>query len=258
MGRGNTSLGLTLQARVFLPGAQPLPPAPVLPVDRPPDTTERSALDAALPRQPRHLAVAFSGDLAPGGWWGPARPSTWADAVAAIRYVASVLGVALAAEQDARLPWHPGRCARLVVGDVAVGHAGEIHPRVCRAWGVPARTSYAEVDVDAMVAAAPVLVHAPTFSTQPVAKEDVALVVPADVPAAAVERALRHGAGELLESVRLFDVYTGEQVPAGHKSLAFSLRLRAAERTLTEAEASAVRNAAVRAAAEATGARLRS
>jgi phenylalanyl-tRNA synthetase beta chain len=87
-----------------------------------------------------------------------------------------------------------------------------------------------------------------------VAKEDVALVVAADVPAAAVEAALRAGAGELLESVRLFDVYTGEQVGEGKKSLAFALRFRAPDRTLTEAETSAVRDAAVARAAETTGA----
>ena len=92
------------------------------------------------------------------------------------------------------------------------------------------------------------------FSTFPVAKEDVALVVDESVAAAAVEAALREGAGPLLESVRLFDVYAGEQIGEGKKSLAFALRFRAPDRTLVEGEAGAARDAAVAKAAELTGA----
>ena len=88
----------------------------------------------------------------------------------------------------------------------------------------------------------------------PLAKEDVALVVDADVTVAAVEHALCDGAGDLLESIRLFDVYTGEQIGAGQKSLAFALRFRAPDRTLTDAETGAARDAAVARAAELTGA----
>ena len=87
---------------------------------------------------------------------------------------------------------------------------------------------------------------------------DVALVVDAAVPAAELTDALRDGGGELLEDVRLFDVYTGEQVGAGKRSLAFALRFRAPDRTLTGAEATAARDAAVAAAVETHGATLRS
>jgi phenylalanyl-tRNA synthetase beta chain len=93
-------------------------------------------------------------------------------------------------------------------------------------------------------------------STFPVAKEDVALVVDADLTSEAVRSALASGGGELLESVRLFDVYSGPQVPEGKKSLAFSLRLRAADRTLTETDITTVREGALAAAAE-LGAALR-
>ena len=102
------------------------------------------------------------------------------------------------------------------------------------------------------------VVPGPDFSSYPVAKEDVALVVDEHVTAAAVEAALRDGAGALLESIRLFDVFTGEQIGAGKKSLAFALRFRAPDRTLTEAETSAARDAAVASAAERVGAVQRS
>ena len=98
------------------------------------------------------------------------------------------------------------------------------------------------------------MVPAPSFSDFPVAKEDVALVVDESVTAAEVEAALREGAGECLESIRLFDVYTGPQVGEGKKSLAFALRFRAPDRTLTEHEAGAARDAAVAVAAERCGA----
>jgi phenylalanyl-tRNA synthetase beta chain len=95
---------------------------------------------------------------------------------------------------------------------------------------------------------------APVFSTFPVAKEDVALVVDSTVSAADVEAALRMGAGPLLESARLFDVYTGEQIGSGKKSLAYALRFRAPDRTLTEVEVRAAVDAAVASAAAETGA----
>jgi phenylalanyl-tRNA synthetase beta chain len=152
-------------------------------------------------------------------------------------------------------PWHPGRCAEftLPTGEV-IGYAGELHPEVCTAFGLPSRTAAAEIDLDALIAAAPAMGDIPTISGFPVAKEDVALIVDEDIPAAAVERALRAGAGPLLESIWLFDVYTGPQIGKGKKSLAYALRLRAADRTLTDAEAAEARDAAVVAAGERTGA----
>lgn len=103
----------------------------------------------------------------------------------------------------------------------------------------------------------PATVRAPHVSSYPVATQDVALVVDASVPAGEVEAALREGAGELLEAIRLFDVYTGEQVGEGRKSLAYALRFRAPDRTLTAEEASRARAAAVASASDRTGAVLR-
>jgi phenylalanyl-tRNA synthetase beta chain len=151
-------------------------------------------------------------------------------------------------------PWHPGRCAEFRVGEALVGYAGELHPKVCKAYGVPARTAVAEIDLDVLLRHARAIVPGPRFSAYPVAKEDVALVVDASTPSAAVEAALREGAGELLESVHLFDVYTGDQVGEGRKSLAFALRFRALDRTLTEGESAAARDAAVALASSRLGA----
>jgi phenylalanyl-tRNA synthetase beta chain len=253
IGRGISDVSLFEQAPVYLPtpGAGP---APILGVDRRPDEAEWEALQAAIPQQPLHVAVALAGDREPSGWWGRGRAASWADPIAAVRRLAGTLGAEVEIRSAAYAPWHPGRCAEVVLNGEIVGHAGELHPSVCKAFGVPVRTAVAEVDLDALTGAAVTVVPAPAFSTYPVAKEDVALVVDASVPAVEVLETLREGAGGLLESVRLFDVYTGEQIGEGKKSLAFAMRFRAPDRTLTDAEAAEARDAAVAAAVERHGA----
>ena len=254
-GRGTTSLGIFETAAVFLPH-EPARKAPILGVDRRPTPEELGELESAVPDQPRHLAAVLAGERDGSGWWGKGRPATWADAVAVVREVARTLNVPVEVAAASYAPWHPGRCAEVRLGDRVVGHAGELHPRVCTAYGVPPRTAALELDLDALIAAA-TPVHAPTFSTYPVAKEDVALVVDTSVTSGELEATLREGAGSLLETVRLFDVYTGDQVPAGKKSLAYALRFRAPDRTLTDAEVAQARDAAVALAGQRHGAALR-
>ncbi|TKA12390.1 phenylalanine--tRNA ligase subunit beta [Actinacidiphila oryziradicis] len=254
--RGNHDLALFETGLVFRPsGEEPAPPR--LPVDRRPTDEEIAALDAALPRQPRQVAVVLSGAREQAGWWGNGYPAGWADAVEAARVIAREAGAELTVRKDQHAPWHPGRCAALYAGDALVGHAGELHPRVTKALGLPGRTSAMELDLDRLERASSGPVLAPKVSTFPVATQDVALVVDSSVPAADVESALRSGAGELLESLRLFDIFTGDQIGEGRKSLAYALRFRAPDRTLTAEEASAARDAAVSAASTRTGAVLR-
>jgi phenylalanyl-tRNA synthetase beta chain len=114
-----------------------------------------------------------------------------------------------------------------------------------------------ELDLDLLAADGEQRVSGPAVASYPVATQDVALIVDTAVPAADVESALRDGAGELLESIRLFDVFTGEQAGEGKKSLAYALRFRATDRTLTADEVTAAREAAVAAASARTGAVLR-
>jgi phenylalanyl-tRNA synthetase beta chain len=233
------------------------PPRPSV-AGRPSDT-ELASLEALLPDQPLHVAVALAGARTPDGWWGQGSAATWADAIQAARLVADAVGVELEVRGgSAPAPWHPGRCAELVLDGEVVGHAGEVAPKACETAGLPKRTAVMELDLGALIDAAVEVVTATPISTYPVAKEDVALVVASDVPASAVEAALVSGAGPLLESVRLFDVYVGEQVGEGRTSLAYALRFRAPDRTLKVDEVAAARDAAVAAAEAAVGASLRS
>ena len=252
LGRGAPGVALFETGAVAFPVDRG--PTPIFGVDWRPSEDELAKMLDTIPEQPLHLAVVLAGERERAGWWGTGREAGWADAVALVRRLADELSVELEVRSSAYPPWHPGRCAALFVDGTALGHAGELHPQVCRAVGVPARTAALEIDLDVLMARAPEVVTGPRFSTYPVAKEDVALVVTESVTSAELEAALREGAGELLESVRLFDVYTGAQVGEGRKSLAFALRFRAPDRTLTETETGAARDAAVALAAERCGA----
>jgi phenylalanyl-tRNA synthetase beta chain len=261
-GRGTHDLALFETGLVFLPREEQRV-AVALPVDRRPTDEEIAELNAALPEQPRHVAVVLAGAREQAGWWGKGRPGDWADAVEAARAVAREAGAELVVRSGQYGPWHPGRCAELAVvaegAERVVGHAGELHPRVLKALGLPGRTCAMELDLDALERVGDGTPQAPSISTFPVATQDVALVVEKFVPHADVEAALREGAGELLEGIRLFDVYENEeQLGEGRKSLAYALRFRAGDRTLTVDEASAARDAAVALAGERTGAVLRS
>jgi phenylalanyl-tRNA synthetase beta chain len=257
VGRGFGDLAFFESGLVYRPEPDAPAKAPVLGVDRRPTEEELATIAAALPRQPLRVAVVLAGEHDRSGWWGAGRPAAWADAVEAARVVAREAGVEATVRADRHEPWHPGRCAALYVGETLLGHAGELHPRAVEAYGLPARTCAMELELTVLEADLPGPVQVEPVSTYPVATQDVALVVPAEVPVADVEAALREGAGSLLESIRLFDVYTGSQVGEGRKSLAYTLRFRAADRTLIVEETTAARDAAVALAAERTGAHLR-
>src|SRR5580704_14109559 len=265
IGRGFADVALFETGLVFLQRPGELPVAPVPPVDRAPTEAEQVELQAALPDQPLHLGVVLAGNREQSGWWGAGRAASYEDAIEAARDVIGVSEVPFEIRAAQHEPWHPGRCAALYLesGELA-GYAGELHPRVVQAFALPPRTCAAELDLSLIEAAAAARgpVQARPVSGYPVATQDVALVVPAEVPAADVQAALVVGvrdAGEagLLEDVRLFDVYTGEQAGEGSKSLAYTLRFRAPDRTLTAEEVTEARDAAVAEAARRTGAVLR-
>jgi phenylalanyl-tRNA synthetase beta chain len=252
--RGIIDVALFAIAQVVQPTEQTHGVGPI-PLDRRPTDAEIALLDASLPRQPQHVAVVLTGLREPRGPWGEGRRAEAADAFEAVRIVARACGIEVVLRATQHLPWHPGRCAEVLVGDTVVGHAGQLHPGVIERSGLPKGTCAVELNLDAM----PIVetLPAPRVSPFPAVFQDVSLVVDAEVAAQAVADAVRHGAGELLEDIRLFDVYTGPQVGEGRKSLTFALRFRASDRTLTEDEASSARDAAVRCAAERLGAVLR-
>jgi phenylalanyl-tRNA synthetase beta chain len=280
IGRGFADTALFEIGLVFRPRPGAAPAAPILSVDRGPTVAELATLEAALPDQPQRIAAVLAGARELDGWWGSGRAASWADAIEAARAVGRICRVPLDIRADRYAPWHPGRCAAIYaqvdgqpgnepgnersngqVREWLAGHAGELHPRVIQAFGLPDRTCAMELDLSVLFAAAESAgaVQAPELSAYPLAIQDVALIVDSAVPAGDVEAALVAGApADLLESVRLFDVYTGAQIGEDRKSLAYTLRFRAPDRTLTAAETAEARDAAVAEAQRRVGAVLRS
>src|SRR5580704_14054987 len=154
VGRGFPDTALFETGLVFLPRPGAPGVAPILATDRGPTEAELATLAAALPDQPQRVAGVLAGHRELPGWWGPGRPETWADAIEAARSVGAVSHLTFAVRAAAEAPWHPGRCAALYVrvpagtgsGEWLAGHAGEMHPRVIAAYGLPLRTAAFELD----------------------------------------------------------------------------------------------------------------
>lgn len=254
LSRGFKNLAIYETGSVFIPGSQlgsaTIPGLGVKPAD-----DVLADLNAGIPDQPRHIAGLFAGaehDEAPGV---SARAFDWRDALDAVLLVADAAGVQLALENGEHQAFHPGRTAvfKDASGQV-IAYAGELHPKLLSELNLPERTCAFELNFTALLGQAGEAVQAAPISGYPAATQDVALVVDADLPAAEVAAVLAEGAGELLEEVRVFDDYRGAGIEEGKKSLAFALRFRASDRTLTADEASAAREAGVALAAERLGA----
>lgn len=254
LSRGNRDLALYAIGQVVLGGNRG-PAVGGLDVTRRPTPEEQAALDASLPAQPVHVGAVLAGLREPAGPWGPGRVADAYDAFEAARTIAAAAGVEITLVADQQLPWHPGRCARVEVDGALVGYAGELHPAVLERAGLPPRLCALELDLDSLPLRE--VLPSPQVSPFPAVLQDVNVVVPESVPAQQVRDALVAGGGELLEAIVLFDVFAGQQVGEGNKSLTFALTFRAPDRTLTEEEANAAKLAAVEHAGEAVGARLR-
>jgi len=227
-----------------------------------PDSETLTAIHASLPEQPRQVAAVLVGDSEPSGWWGNGRKADWSDALGLAQKVAARAGITLEALSQAPTgpTWHPGRSAILTAkgqSDLVVGVAGELHPKVATNFGLPARPVAFELNLAKLSQARNgETVKATPVSAYPVAKEDFAFVVPQGTSAQVLERAIASAGGDLLESVALFDIFTGPQIGEGNKSLAYTVRLRGSDRTLTDDDVKGTRDLII-AAAAAIGAELR-
>ncbi|HKJ36980.1 MAG TPA: phenylalanine--tRNA ligase subunit beta [Solirubrobacterales bacterium] len=228
LSRGAVRVSLFESARVYLP-------------ERPP--TDGGVLDGHFAghrpppaREPHRLAAIVCETLAHPSWRG--------EAAAADFYLGKGLVELLCGSLRAPLEWraaerpflHPGRAAELLVGGRLAGWLGELHPRLREAADLPPAVAF-ELDAGPLVAASAEGAEIyEDLTSYPAVWEDIAVVVDSSVSAAEVREAIREGGGELLRSARIFDVYEGEQVSAGQRSLALRLEFRATDRTLTDEE----------------------
>jgi phenylalanyl-tRNA synthetase beta chain len=209
------------------------------------------------PTERRSVAFALSG-AANEGWPGAARGFDVLDAKGVVEALLADLGVTWSTGEPQGPPLHPGRSAAIVAGGRLVGAFGELHPKAALAFDLAGRVAVGELDVDALMGIAtpvPEIREPPRF---PPVRRDLAFTVDAAVPAGAVQRAIEDEAGDLLDSCLLFDVHTGPPLPEGTKSLAFSIDLRAPDRTLTDADVSRAVSAIAERLARDLDARLRS
>ena len=203
--------------------------------------------------EPQCIAVLAVGPLAPQSWDSQARPADFFAVKGVLEALAGQLGADIELEADTQPFLHPGRSAKVVVGGLEAGWLGEVHPLVCREWDIEAAAGF-QIGLAELVAASPFGNEAyEDVTTYPAVYQDLAIVVDDEVTAARVRRAVMEGGGELLRSAHVFDLYRGEQVGEGRKSLALRLEFRAPDRTLTDAEVTERRDAIKAALAEIGG-----
>jgi len=258
LARGLTDLAIFEIGTVFLPtpgtryGSANLPLGGAVPAGG-----ELEALHASIPAQPWHLGALFLGAAVAKQPGQPPIERGIADAIATAQHLADSLAVALEVVTGSHRSMHPGRTAELRIGGQPVGFAGELLPSLAAEFNLPRVVALLELDLDSMIGAATGEITAAPIASMPAATQDVSLVVAESVRASELKAIIVEGAGELLEHVRLVDEYRGPGIPDGSKSLTFALRFRALDRTLTAAEATESKNAAVTLAGVRLGAVLR-
>jgi phenylalanyl-tRNA synthetase beta chain len=207
-------------------------------------------------REAHHLAALAVGPLVAKSWRGGGEPADFFAFKGVLEALAGQLGVALEFVAESEPFLHPGRSARVLVAGAPAGWIGEVHPLVCREWDLDAAVAF-EVELAALVGAATAGEEEfEDVTAFPAVYQDLAVVVPDDVTAAGVRAAVLGGGDELLRVARVFDLYEGEQLSTGHKSLALRLEFRAPDRTLTDEEVAGAR-AAIEAGLEKIGGTLR-
>ena len=258
LSRGLTDLAVFEIGLVFLPRANGTFGSAELPVGNERPTDEQlDALVGGIPDQPRLVSGLLLGNAVTRQPGQGALAWDWQDAISVVRRLGRALDLRMEVERGEHPAFHPGRTARVVVGGRTVGFAGQLLPDLAQAADLPRVVAAFEVDLDALIRLGRSDVIATPVLTMPAATQDLTLVVDDEVAASAVRSAIVEGAGALLEDARLVDDYRGQGLPDGAKSLTFALRFRAADRTLTAAEASAAKLAGAARATELAGAHLR-
>ena len=224
-----------------------------------PDIAKRPSADViskiftSVPEQTEMVSGLLVGKKEEDSWQGKSADYGWQDAIAFAQEILELAHLEYEIKRSDLAPWHPGRCAELSVDGKVVAHAGEIHPRILNQNNLPPRSSAFAINIGALPNSQMVRPH--RVGVMPAAMQDVALIVDSTVTALQVQEALMEGAGDLLESISLFDRY--DKVGDGKVSLAFTLTFRAADRTLTSEEVSAMRESATNLATKRCGAVVR-
>jgi phenylalanyl-tRNA synthetase beta chain len=251
LSRGSVNLAIFEEGSVFQPLKKIVSGAEVPAGDLRPTEKLLAELNQAIPSQPKCLAAVFTGARVAQQVGQREVAASYQDAINAVLISAKAVGAELRIVQAQRTGFHPGRCAEFYSVDAKlIGVAGELDPALMSANDLPRRVAAAEINLNALYEAAPKVIQASAIGIMPAATQDLSLVVDVSVAAGELQKLIVEGAGSLLESITLVDDYRGENVGENKKSLTFALKFRAENRTLTQAEATEARDAAVKLAAE--------
>ncbi len=213
-----------------------------------------------LPDEPLRLGMVMTGPREARSWLEgqDSAPMGFYDLKGVVETLLAGLGLEGTFEPGDHPAFHPGRCSQVSVGDVVMGVMGELHPLVQEAFDLPAQAVGAlEFDLEALLAQVSAMRTMQSIPRFPSVSQDLAVIVGEDLPAQKIQEAIAEAGGKLLSQVELFDLYRGEQIPPGKKSLAYSLTYQAEDRTLTDAEVAKVQERIVRRLAQELGAELR-
>ncbi|NLJ86609.1 MAG: phenylalanine--tRNA ligase subunit beta, partial [Firmicutes bacterium] len=194
------------------------------------------------PREQQTLGLAMTG-LYPRQWGLPPREVDFFDLKGLLELVFQRLGIACQWERAIHSGFHPGRCAIIKLADTKIGVLGEIHREVAENWELTARVYVAEIDLEAVIPQARREVLVEKLPRYPLVARDLALLAPDTVPAEVILRTMEDAGDEIVKDITLFDVYQGRQIPDGYRSLAYSVRYQASDRTLTDEEIQAAEDA---------------
>jgi phenylalanyl-tRNA synthetase beta chain len=256
LSRSNLDVAIFEEGSVFLPTESDA--VADLPVgNRRPDESTLAKLNASIPEQPRMIASVMIGNWLGQGPSFSAQPVSYSHAVSAVNLVAKAAGLQIELEQGQIPGFHPGRSGYVLVRGKKVGVVGELHPSVAKSFHITSAIAAFELNLDLIHELAPSVLQAGELRVMTAATQDLSLVVETTISAADLANTVAEGAGELLERVTLVDEYRGQGIAEGKKSLTFSLVFRAADKTLTQQEASVARDAAVTLANQRHGAELR-
>jgi phenylalanyl-tRNA synthetase beta chain len=213
-------------------------------VSQPLDAVPEGSPHGATPAHESHHVGGVLTEALPGTWRSEPRPADYYAAKGLVEAMLRTVGLECRVEPGDRPFLHPARTATVLAADEReLGWIGELHPSVARAWDLDGTVAAFELDADLIAELAPGPEPYRDVTSFPAVIQDIAVVVDEDVPAAEIERVVRAGGGDLLDAVHLFDVYRGDQVDQGRKSLAMRLEFRSPERTLTDEDVAAERGA---------------
>ncbi len=219
------------------------------------------AEDGELPAEPLKLAIALTGPRALPSWREPAsKEFDFFDLKGIFEALFEGLKVGIVEYSPGEHPsFHPGKCVRILIDGKQTGVMGELHPLVKERYNFHSFPLLAaELDVEMVIKAIPESIDVELVKTFPPVLEDLAIVVDEAIPAEQVLDVIRKSGGDLLEDIRLFDLYRGKQIEAEKKSLAYALTYQALDRTLTDEEVAGLRKKIVKALEKELGAHLRS